>query len=159
MLHLQHLDEVFADARFVMTHRDPTEAINSVATIYADVISNFTGNIDYQYIGNINAHTWETAINCAIAFRENGANDRFYDARLKAMHEDLVGQVKGSYKCLGESVTAEFQANMEHRWKDNAANREPGKHLAPPLPGLNLDEVRPLFAGYIRRVEVWTDNQ
>src|SRR3546814_14459655 len=38
MLYLDALDKVFPDAKFVMTHRDPTDVMLSVATVYADII-------------------------------------------------------------------------------------------------------------------------
>ena len=42
LLWLDHLDEVFPDARFVMTHRDPTEVMVSVADVYAEVGRQFS---------------------------------------------------------------------------------------------------------------------
>jgi hypothetical protein len=43
MLWLEHLDRAFPDARFVMTHRDPTEVLVSVADLYAEVGRQFSG--------------------------------------------------------------------------------------------------------------------
>ena len=37
VLSLTYLDEAFPDARFVMTHRDPTDVLLSVADVYADI--------------------------------------------------------------------------------------------------------------------------
>ena len=51
MLSLDYLDRVFPDAKFVMTHRDPTDVILSVADVYADIVGGFTDHLDRCYLG------------------------------------------------------------------------------------------------------------
>ena len=46
ILFLAYLDAVFPDARFVMTHRDPTDVMLSVADVYADIGGVFTDHLD-----------------------------------------------------------------------------------------------------------------
>ncbi len=43
---LDSLDRVFPDARFVMTHRDPTDVMLSVADVYADIVGGFSDDLD-----------------------------------------------------------------------------------------------------------------
>ncbi|PRC56954.1 sulfotransferase, partial [Mycobacterium sp. ITM-2017-0098] len=45
VLLLGQLDTVFPEARYVMTHRDPTDVILSVAELYADIIGSFTDDM------------------------------------------------------------------------------------------------------------------
>jgi Sulfotransferase family len=54
VLSLDSLDRVFPDARFVMTHRDPTDVILSVADVYADIAGGFTEHLDRRYLGELN---------------------------------------------------------------------------------------------------------
>jgi sulfotransferase family protein len=58
VLWLDHLENVFPDAKFVMTHRDPTDVILSVADLYADIIGTFTDHIDRPHIGRLNIEHW-----------------------------------------------------------------------------------------------------
>ena len=51
VLSLDYLDRVFPDAKFVMTHRDPTDVILSVADVYADIVGGFTDHLDRCYLG------------------------------------------------------------------------------------------------------------
>jgi hypothetical protein len=51
LLYLDHLDHAFPDARFVMTHRDPTDVMLSVTGVYADIASKFTDRLDAGYPG------------------------------------------------------------------------------------------------------------
>ena len=46
VISLDYLDRVFPDARFVMTHRDPTDVMLSVADVYADIVGGFSDEVD-----------------------------------------------------------------------------------------------------------------
>jgi hypothetical protein len=156
LLFLPDLDKAYPDARFVMTHRDPTEVILSIATVYSDIAANFTDELDPHFMGALNVKLWSEGIRRAIAFRDAGADGRFYDIHFRAMHKDPVGQVRGLYAWLGEPVSPEFAANMEAWWDQNTASREAAAKPDPRKFGLDLDEVSKLFADYRRRMEQWT---
>jgi hypothetical protein len=156
MLWIDYLVRVFPDARFVMTHRDPTDVLLSVSDVYADIMGMFTDDLDLKYIGRLNVEQWSTAIDRVIKFRENGGGDRFYDIDFRAMQADPVGEVRGLYAWLGEPVTREFESRMQRWWKQNAANREPTRHSDPATFGLDLELVRPLFSEYVSRSARWT---
>lgn len=156
LLFLDHLSAAFPDARFVMTHRDPTEVLLSVAHLYADLMGNFTDKVDLKYVGELNVHHWSVGIDRALAFRANGHEKRFYDIHFRSMQRDPIGGVRGLYAWLGEPVTPDFEAGMERWWKQNAANREPNVHPDAATYGLDLDEIRPLFSDYTTRMAAWT---
>src|SRR2546421_4597369 len=78
ILFLTYLDRVFPDARFVMTHRDPTDVMLSVADVYADIAGMFTDHLDRHYLARLNVEHWSVGMARAIEFREEGADDRFY---------------------------------------------------------------------------------
>lgn len=156
ILYLPALDRAFPDARFVMTHRDPTEVVLSVADVYADIVGLFTDHVDLHYLGELNVEQWSVGMARAIAFRDGGADHRFYDIDFRAMGRDPVGEVLGLYGWLGEPAGAEFVAGMEAWWKDNAAHREPSTHPDASTYGLDLGDVRPLFADYRDRMAAWT---
>ncbi len=156
LLYLAHLDQAFPDARFVMTHRDPTEVLLSVADVYADIVGLFTDHVDHHYLGELNVEQWSVGMGRAIAFRDGGADQRFYDIDFRAMGRDPIGEVLGLYDWLGEPAGPAFVAGMEAWWKDNAENREPATHPDASTYGLDLDEVRPLFADYRDRMAAWT---
>ncbi|HET6950482.1 MAG TPA: sulfotransferase [Acidimicrobiales bacterium] len=156
MLFLDDLDRVFPDARFVMTHRDPTDVILSVADVYADIAGVFTDHLDRRYLGRLNEEQWSVGTARALRFRDGGADHRFYDIDFLAMQADPIGEVHRLYAWLGEPVTDDFEAGMRRWWAANAANREPGRHLDPAQFGLDPERVRPLFAEYVARSKEWT---
>jgi hypothetical protein len=156
LIYLEHLDKAFPDARFVMTHREPTEVVLSVASVYSDVAGNFTEHLDRKYMGDLNVRTWTEGMRRAIAFRENGNEHRFYDIHFRAMHEDPIGAVHGLYNWLGEPVSETFDANMAQFWKENSEKREWHGKPDPDTYGINLDRVREMFSDYIACMPQWT---
>jgi Sulfotransferase family len=151
-----NLDRVFPDARFVMTHRDPTDVILSVADVYADIIAGFTDHIDRHYIGRLNVEHWSLGMQRALQFRDRGADDRFYDIDFRAMQADPIGRVKGLYAWLGEPVGDEFENPMRSWWTAAVEQREPSSRADPDEFGLNLGQMRPLFARYVECAARWT---
>ena len=154
-LFLPYLNHAFPDARFVMTHRDPTDVMLSVCDVYADVMGVFTDELDREYIGRLNVEQWSTGMRRVLAFRDGGADDRFYDIDFRAMQADPIGEVRGLYDWLGVPVSDEFEAAMREWWTRNAESREPSPKRDPAEFGLDLDEIRPLFADYVARAKTW----
>jgi hypothetical protein len=157
VLWLGALHSVFPDARYVMTHRDPTDVLLSVADLYADIIGTFTDDIDRPYIGRLNVEHWSIGMDRTLRFRAGGAEDRFYDIDFRAMQADPIGEVKGLYAWLGEPVGAEFESRMRSWWTQS--EREPSSHADPEEFGIDLDAIRPRFARYVDCAAHWTAHQ
>jgi len=156
VLWLDAVDAAFPDARYVMTHRDPTDVILSVADLYADIIGCFTDDIDRPYIGRLNVEHWSLGMDRALEFRARGAEQRFYDIDFRAMQADPIGEVTGLYTWLREPVTDEFADRMHSWWTRAAAEREPSSHADPVEFGIDFDVVRPRFARYVEHANRWT---
>ncbi len=162
LIYLEHLNNAFPDARFVMTHRDPSDVMLSVIDVYADIVSKFTDHLDMHYQAELNIEQWSRGMQRALKFRDatdsfGKKNDaRFYDIHFRAMHNDPIGEVRGLYQWLDEPVTAEFEAGMARWWKENSENREPSSRKDPATYGVDLNQVRPLFADYVERMTKWT---
>lgn len=156
LLWLDALDAVFPDARFVMTHRDPTDVMVSVADVYQEVGNQFSDDLDLRYLGRLNVDQWTTAMERLLEFRDAGRDHRFFDIDFRAVQADPLGEVGRLYDWLGEPVTPEFEAGMARWWADNAEHREENVHPDPSVFGLDLDEVRARFATYTARMHDWT---
>ncbi len=157
LVYLKYLDSAFPDARFVMTHRDPTEVVLWVARVYADVRSNFSDHVDLPYFGELNLKTWSEGMKRALDFRDQGADHRFYDIDFAAMNTDPIAEVRGLYAWLEEPVSEAFEARMARWWKENSETREPSPRAA--QFGLSSDEIRRHFADFLERMTSWTQRQ
>ena len=158
VLWLDAADAAFPDARYVMTHRDPTDVILSVADLYADIIGSFTDQIDRPYIGRLNVEHWTLGMDRALEFRAAGAENRFYDIDFRAMQADPIREVTGLYGWLAEPVTDEFEQRMQSWWTLAAAEREPSSRADPVEFGIDFDAVRPRFARYVEHSKRWTNH-
>jgi hypothetical protein len=159
VLFLPYLDRVFPDARFVMTHRDPTDVMLSVADVYADIAGQLTDHLDRPYLGRLNVEHWSAGMERVMKFRDAGADRRFYDIDFRAMQADPIGEVRGLYAWLGEPVGEAFEAGMRRWWTANAEQREATSSQKDPAAfGLELARIRPLFAEYVERAKRWTDH-
>jgi sulfotransferase family protein len=156
MLWVGDLLSVFPDARFVMTHRDPTDVLASVCDVYADILGTFTDEVDRDYVGRVNLEQWSLGINRVLDLREGPADERFYDIDFRAMQADPIGEVRGLYEWLGQPVSDEFAQRMHRWWTSNAETREPSTHSDLSDYGLDPAQVRPLFADYVVRAQEWT---
>jgi hypothetical protein len=156
VLWLDAVDAAFPDARFVMTHRDPTDVLLSVADLYADIIGSFTDDVDRRYIGRLNVEHWSLGMDRALRFRDDGADDRFYDIDFRAMQAAPLREVTGLYDWLGLPAGDEFAARMQSWWTHAAKEREPSSRADAAAFGIDPDTVRPRFATYVSRAHHWT---
>lgn len=72
------------------------------------------------------------------------------------MQRDPIGEVTGLYEWLGLPVGAQFAARMRSWWTEAAAEREPASHADPQAFGIDIEQVRPLFAEYVAAARNWT---
>lgn len=156
-LYIPDIVEAFPDVRFVMTHRDPTDVLLSLAELYRDVFATFTDDVDCGYIGRTNVHVWSTAMDRVIAHRAAHGDDRFYDIDFRAMQVDPIREVRRLYSWLDEPVTDEFAEGMQAWWQHSQESREPSVRAEPAVFELDLEAIRPRFADYTAHVERWVD--
>lgn len=157
LIYLNDLNKAFPDAKFVMTHRDPTDVMLSVIEVYVDIVSRFTDHTDVAYLAELNIRQWSEGMRRALAFRDAGNESRFYDIHFRAMHNDPVAEVRGLYQWLGEPLSEQFEIGMKQWWQENSENREPSSVKKPEDYGVNLEQLRPLFAEYVDRLPAWTN--
>ena len=155
LLWLDDLDTAFPDARFVMTHRDPTEVMVSVCDVYAELRSHFNDDVDLHEIGRLNVRDWTTGMERLLDFRDRHGDNRFFDLDFRAVQADPMGEVRRLQDWLGEPVTSEFEAGMRRWWSHHAETHEPNVHPEPHEFGLDLVAVSRGFAGYNSRMPDW----
>lgn len=155
LLWLEHLDKAFPDARFVMTHRDPTDVMVSVSDVYIELRSHFNAEVDMHEAARLNVRDWTLGMDRLLEFRTDERDDRFFDLGFRAVQADPIGEVRRLYEWLGEPVTDEFEAGMQQWWDEHAVERTHNVHPSPAELGLDLDVVREQFAAYNERVPGW----
>lgn len=153
------LDRVYPDARFVMTHRDITSVIPSVAAVMSALSASLTDEPDPGYLGRHNADVWETALRRLIAFRDAGNEDRFFDISFADMQSDPIGCIGRLYAWLGEELSIEAEAKMAAWWDENSKERHGAHRYRPQDFGIDVDELRDRFSFYTERFDVPTEKR
>lgn len=148
------LDEVFPDARFVMTHRDVASVIPSVADLYFEMHKAWSDDIDKPWMGQINIEFCRLGMERMIAFREAGNEDRFFDIHFLPFQKDPFPILQQLYDWLGEEFTPEARARMQ-AWRDSTPRDKHGSHEYNPADfGLDPARLREQFRFYSDRFDV-----
>jgi len=152
LVHLGTLLELFPDARFVFTHRDPGRALSSICSLYAHTRAIFSDDVDAHAIGReiLNGY-WPRALERAFELRETLPAGRVADVRYRDLTQDPLGTAERLYRDLGlaldEPARRAMQNFLSRRASQSAAVHE---HEAEGF-GLAAEALRERFADYCAR--------
>jgi hypothetical protein len=150
IMQLPALFEVFPDACVVQTHRDPLQALPSLASVLTMARRVSEGErVDKHEIGRRELENWASATEAAIDARAHLPKARFIDIRQKDFHADPLGTVRRIYDYFGFTLSTETERAMRQRINENPEGAH-GAH------GYTLDEfgiapgaLRERFSRYI----------
>ena len=155
--HLDHLVTAYPEARFVMTHRDPTKSVPSYSSFVSSIFPAAEGELDTTRVGpEVSNHLREGMEN-AIAARERIGEDRFLDVHHHQLLADPMGTVARIYDHLGlELIPTIAQAMAD--WQATNRSGAHGTHrYTPEQFGLSAAQVRSDYDFYIRRFDIDID--
>jgi len=147
---LDVIAEVFPDATFVWSHRDPVESISSVCSLCAQVREKQGGaRVDPTEVGPEQLEFQARAVDRGLKARSAIGEDRFIDVWQADLGADSLGTISALYDKLGLEMSSHYRANLETRMREKPRGRF-GKHehdLA--SYGLHKSQVRDRFSSYI----------
>ncbi|MDB5970635.1 MAG: sulfotransferase [Hydrocarboniphaga sp.] len=117
MFALDALDSVYADAQFVMTHRDPVKALPSLCSLMHQIRCAFVDNPQPVSFGRAQAQQWALALERTLAFRRRVGEARFFDVSHRRQTVDPVEQIHKLYQRLGWRLDGAFDARVR-AWQD-----------------------------------------
>ncbi len=129
LLSLDMLFEAYPDARIVWTHRDPIEAVPSIANLTCTLRALSSEAIDPIAIGPRAAHFWSRAIDRGQAFRAEHPEleDRFLDVRFTDICNDPLAVARRIDQRFDLGVSALGWVRMR-RFVQKHPRHEHGKH-------------------------------
>ncbi len=148
------LNEVFPDARFVMTHRDVAAVIPSVADLYFELRRAFSDTVDLVSIGKMTNQFCKLAMQRMIAFRDGGENHRFFDIHFIPFQHDPFPSIAALYDFLGEELTSETRKRMQAWRRAKPLDAQAYTRTPPSMFGLDRNELRQEFQFYSNRFGV-----
>ncbi len=157
--HLQGLPalmEVFDDARFVITHRDPTAILPSVTSLIATMRWAHSDRVDFAAIGRYHLELYARSLDNLINLIDSGRlpAERTAQVPHRQVSTEKLAAARSVYEQLGMELSADAEAAMA-AYVDATP---PGKHGEHRYEfedlGLTRAEVRARFARYIDRFDI-----
>ena len=151
-VHMFALDafvEVYPNAKFLWSHRDPAKVLGSVCSLIAYVRSWSSDRRDLHELGAEQLAWWAMGTQRAMDFRRTFGDDRFVDVSFADLQTNPVETVADSYQKLG----LEFSDAAHTKVREWADGHEPGQRGTHTYEladfGLTEEQVRDAFAGYL----------
>ena len=150
-VHMFALDafvEVYPNAKFVWSHRDPAEVLGSVCSLIAYIRSWGSDHKDPEELGAEQLAWWVEGIGRAMDFRRKFGDDRFVDVSFSDLQTDPVTTVANCYEQLGLTFSNETRASVK-QWADKHRPGHRGTHAYHLADyGLTPEQVRDAFSDY-----------
>jgi hypothetical protein len=150
-LHLGELPvllETFPDALVVHCHRDPVQAIPSVASLVESARRVRSEDVDPLEVGTEMLDRFSSLTDSALKARQNLPADSFIDLSFRAIVSDIKAVIAEIYRQAGRPLTGEALAAF-----DAYESRRPAHHFGRHIYsgeryGLDKARIKAAFAGY-----------
>jgi Sulfotransferase family len=153
---LDALTAVYPDARLVLLHRDPVELCGSVCSLITELSGCFTDADHHAYIAKHWVEMLEESIDRIDAFRRARPDHPVVDVQYDTFVRAPIDTVAAIYDELGEPMRDGVRAAMT-AYVDANPRGALGAHGYDVRDyGLDPDQIRERFAGYVERYGVPT---
>ncbi|WP_165189746.1 sulfotransferase family protein [Caulobacter soli] len=153
-LWLETLLKTYPDAKLVWAHRDPFTATSSFCSILSMAHRGYTGQIDYEWLGEDCPYQAQLHLDRIMDTREKLGHDRIVDIHYADITRDPMAAIRKLYADLGDTLSAEAEAAMLAWLADNPQGKF-GKHeYALEQYGLSVEKLAPRFERYLSQYDV-----
>jgi hypothetical protein len=158
MTTIDALDEVYPDARFVMTHRDIGSVLPSLCALKEALSKPVVETLDLHALGRHEVRLWRESLRRLVEFRDSGRECRFFDVSFSDMQSDAIAAMEKLYANLGDDLGAGARERMVEWWDESAKDRRRGSPADPAAYGLDVQSLRAEFAFYHDRFALPMDS-
>lgn len=142
------IDEVYPDARFIMTHRDPAKALASVCSLLYEIRRAHVLNPQPEAHGKRQQEYWALGLERALAFRDRVGEARFFDISHKRQVIDPAEQIRPLYEKLGWDYDDGLTARIK-QWQEGTPRRP--HPVSPGFFGLDPEDIAQRYRFYSER--------
>jgi hypothetical protein len=157
MTTIDGLDEVYPDARFVMTHRDIGSVLPSLCSLKEALSKPVVESLDPHALGRHEVRLWRESLRRLVEFRDSDRECRFFDVSFNDMQSDPIAAIEKLYGNLGDDLDPGARERMVEWWEQGAKDRRRGSAPDPAAYGLNVQSLRAEFAFYHDRFAIPLD--
>jgi Sulfotransferase family len=153
-LFLDTIANVYPDARFIVTHRDPVICVGSTASLTASLTGTFSEQERRVWIGERWSDILDTMVKRTMTFRACHGDDRFIDVSYDQLVSDPLTAVRRIYDVLGEELTSGTEHAMRLHLAEHRQHRY-GRHSYELRDfGLNAATLERRFADYMTQFSI-----
>jgi len=142
------IKEVFPDATFVWTHRDPATVIGSSCSLIETIWAMYQMDPDPLEVGQLVMDTMVTSVDNALKARLSLPPSSIVDVPYHALSHDPHTEVPRVYSAIGARWTASDEVQLDQVLARPAGTRPHQYDMR--RYGLQPDQVEEEFAGYLR---------
>ena len=157
LFHLPELSRHYPDARFVMTHRDPTAALPSTCSVVLDARCNVLPDVaqDKAALGSEMVQHFAGGVQRAMDSRSVVGEERFLDVGQVDFERDPIGTAERIYEFAGLELGDAVRVTIRG-WAAQNQRGSRGEHeYTAEEFGLTVEGIRDTFAEYCERFAVY----
>ncbi len=150
-VHLGYVDiltEMFPDASFIQTHRDPLSTIPSYASMVYSLWAGVSATPDAVEAGRQSSATLERNLNNCLAARARLPAQRFFDVDFRETVSDPIGLVDRIYQHLGLPMTDIAKSGILAYMANNPREKRPSHNYTLAQFGFTEEEIKRRFRAY-----------
>ena len=154
MGNLRTLLEIYPDACFVQTHRDPAAVIPSICSLVAGFHSLYEDDFDRRALASDQLELWAHRLEAGVAVRGEQPRERFFDLHFAELQSDPLGAVRRLYDHFGFALGDEAERRMRAHLAANPRGKH-GEHVYSAAEyGLSVPAMHERFAAYAKHFAV-----
>jgi hypothetical protein len=153
-MHLGHIDaivELFPDAQFIQTHREPTQTLPSYASMIYNLWLGVSDSSDAIEAGRSTSATMHHDLYRCMEERDKLPADRFYDVDFRETVSDPLGLLERIYKHFGIPMTDLARQQMQAYMASNPREKRPAHNYTLEQFGFTEAGVKERFQKYRKR--------
>jgi hypothetical protein len=153
LFHLPEMSRQYPNVRFVMTHRDPVQAMPSACSVVRDARQSVLPEVEQNpaALGREMVAHFAEGVQRAMEARATIGEDRFLDVSQEQVERDPVGTAERIYRFAGLGLTDDVKAAMGEWAAGNRRGSRGAHHYTAEEFGLTSNGVYAEFADYCRR--------
>jgi hypothetical protein len=152
---MNEIAQVYPDAQFVMTHRDPLQTLASIAKMTFNLRGmRAAGPVDPHEVGADMLHFVSRHIERILAFDRQPAGRQVVHVDYYALVADPVGEMRAIHRGLGIDTPPDVAASVADWHAANPKNARGRNEYTLEQYGLDAGAVAEAFADYIQRFQI-----
>jgi hypothetical protein len=146
--------DVYPDARFVMTHRDPAKVLPSACSMWRVTMSLYSDDVDSSELGRVLPEFWAQSLRRLVAWREENDDTAFCDIAYRDITDDPIPAISNMYAAFGEELAADAEQPMRSFLRSNPKDKHGVHRYSLEDYGIDPDELRRQYAFYNERFAI-----